>query len=249
MLLDNVIYLIRHAFKLPGFIFDFLVFRRGLKSFVCRSRDVLPMLNEKTPTMGFDAHYIYHTGWAARVLKDLAPVHHVDISSALMFSAVISAHTNVSYYDFRKPSVALSNMQCGVQDATSLTFESDSIESLSCMHVIEHIGLGRYGDAIDNQGDMRAASELARVLKPGGHLLIVVPVGDEQSIRFNAHRIYSYQGVMGMFRELECLEFAFLHDKKDNLFIRDAVESDTRGSAYGCGCFLFRKPLSPGRLQ
>ncbi len=248
MLMDKVLYLVRNAFKLPAFIIDFVRFRRGLKSFRCRWVDVLPMLNEKTSSMDFDAHYIYHTGWAARVLRELAPAHHIDISSALMFSAVMSAYTKVSYYDFRKPSVVLSNLQCGVQDATRLTFESNSIESLSCMHVIEHIGLGRYGDAVDNKGDLLAASELSRVIKPGGQLLIVVPVGADQTVRFNAHRIYSYRGVLNMFNELELLEFAFLHDKKDNQFFRFAAESDTTGSVYGCGCFLFRKPMSSGVL-
>jgi hypothetical protein len=248
MLFDKVLYLLRHMFKLPAFVVDFLTFKRGLKSFECRWIDILPMLNEKKSTMDFDAHYIYHTGWAARVLKELAPTHHVDISSALMFSAVISAYTKVTFYDFRKLSVMLPNLQCGVQDATHLTFNSNSIESLSCMHVLEHIGLGRYGDAINNKGDLLAAAELTRVIRPGGHLLIVVPVGVAQYVRFNAHRIYSYRGVVEMFRELDLLEFAFLNDQKDNLFTRFSVETDTLGSVYGCGCFLFTKPLRTGAL-
>jgi hypothetical protein len=59
------------------------------------------------------------------------------------------------------------------------------------MHVIEHIGLGRYGEALDPDGDLKAIRELVRVLAAGGNLLVVVPVGRPR-IQFNAHRIYDY---------------------------------------------------------
>jgi hypothetical protein len=36
------------------------------------------------------------------------------------------------------------------------------------MHVVEHIGLGRYGEPMDEQGDLKAIEELKRVLAPGG---------------------------------------------------------------------------------
>ncbi len=53
----------------------------------------------------------------------------------------------------------------------------ESIDRIdSCMHTIEHIGLGRYGDPLDAVGDQTALSELQRVVAPGGSLLIVVPV-------------------------------------------------------------------------
>ena len=45
------------------------------------------------------------------------------------------------------------------------------------MHVIEHIGLGRYGDEMDPDGDLKAIDELKRVLSRKGDLLFVVPVG------------------------------------------------------------------------
>ena len=40
------------------------------------------------------------------------------------------------------------------------TLADNSVDSLSCMHVIEHIGLGRYGDPINAKGDELAAGEL-----------------------------------------------------------------------------------------
>jgi hypothetical protein len=45
------------------------------------------------------------------------------------------------------------------------------------MHVVEHVGLGRYGDPIDANGDAQAIKELKCVLWPGGVLYFVVPTG------------------------------------------------------------------------
>ena len=120
-----------------------------------------------------------------------------------------------------------------------LPFEDNSIESLSCMHVIEHIGLGRYGDPLDPQGDLKAISELKRVLKPGGQLLFVVPVGSTAKIIFNAHRIYQYQQVAEYFKNLSLVSFALLTEKAD--FINPAGEADIKNLNYGMGCWWFKK--------
>lgn len=54
---------------------------------------------------------------------------------------------------------------------------------------LEHAGLGRYGDPLDPDADLMAMRDLARLLKPGGRLLVAVPVGAD-AVVWNAHRIY-----------------------------------------------------------
>lgn len=54
----------------------------------------------------------------------------------------------------------------------------------------EHDGLGRYGDPLDPEGDLKAMAYMRdQVLKPGGALLLAMPSGGD-FIEFNAHRIY-----------------------------------------------------------
>lgn len=53
----------------------------------------------------------------------------------------------------------------------------------------EHEGLGRYGDPLDPDGDLRAMREARELLKPGGILFLAVPVGRD-CVVWNAHRIY-----------------------------------------------------------
>jgi SAM-dependent methyltransferase len=107
------------------------------------------------------------------------------------------------------------------------------------MHTIEHVGLGRYGDPLDPEGDLKAISELKRVLKPGGDLLFVTPVG-KPTIAFNAHRIYSYEQVRDFFSPLELKEFSLVPDSGGLLVNADPAL--VAAQAYGCGCFWFRKP-------
>ena len=108
------------------------------------------------------------------------------------------------------------------------------------MHVVEHVGLGRYGDPLDPDGDLKAMAELKRVLAPGGNLLFVVPIGGAPKIMFNAHRIYSYQQVLDCFTGLELKEFALVPDNSaDGGLIANATREMSDAQNYGCGCFLF----------
>src|SRR5207253_10606962 len=70
----------------------------------------------------------------------------------------------------------------------SLPFADRSVESLSCLHVAEHVGLGRYGDELDPEGTVKAARELQRVVAPAGRLYFALPVGRPRTeFRSEAH--------------------------------------------------------------
>jgi len=102
------------------------------------------------------------------------------------------------------------------------------------------VGLGRYGDPIDYDGDLKAAAELRRVLAPGGQLLFVVPVGAEARIQFNAHRIYTPGQVIKMFGDLSLKEFTLIPDREqEGGLVISPDEELLATQQYGCGCFWF----------
>jgi SAM-dependent methyltransferase len=207
--------------------------------------DRYPCLEDATSDTGFDRHYVFHTAWAARVLALNKPESHIDISSSIYFTAISSAFVPIKFYDYRAANLDLPNLETGKADLTSLTFESNSIKSLSCMHVVEHIGLGRYGDTFDPDGDIKAIAELKRVLAVGGSLLFVVPIG-KPKVMFNAHRIYSYDQVISFFDDFKLIEFALIPDsEKDGNLIPGASREMADAQHYGCGCFWFRKTGVP----
>lgn len=209
--------------------------------FSLRWEDRYPCLNDATPTTNFDRHYIYHTAWAARIIKKTNPDLHIDISSILDFAAILSAFIPVRYYDYRPAKIQLDNLTSEHADLLALPFDDNSLESLSCMHTVEHVGLGRYGDPLDYDGDLKAINELKRVLAVSGDILFVVPIGKPR-IMFNAHRIYAYEQVMDYFKELSLRQFAVVPDNpEDGGIIVNATQKMADRQNYGCGCFWFRK--------
>lgn len=203
--------------------------------------DIFPCIFENTPYTRFDTHYIYHTAWAARKVKEINADSHVDISSSLYFSSIVSAFKPVHFYDFRPAKLNLSGLTSEAANLTHLSFPDNAFSSLSCMHTVEHVGLGRYGDTIDPEGDTKAAQELTRVTSKGGSLLFVVPVGRPR-IQFNAHRIYSYQMVLDMFPGMKLKEFSLIPDNAltDGVVYNATAEMADKQN-YGCGCFWFVK--------
>ncbi|TDG35299.1 DUF268 domain-containing protein [Pedobacter changchengzhani] len=202
---------------------------------------LIPFLNDKTSNTSFDPHYIYHPAWAARILAKTRPAFHIDISSTVSFCSIVSAFIPVRFYDYRPAKIQLSELAMGKADLMALPFADNSVESISCMHTVEHIGLGRYGDPIDYDGDIKAMKELARVLAPAGNLLFVVPVGFRR-IEFNAHRIYQYEDIIETFPSLEIVEFSLVPDDyEDKGLILNATKSEVNAQAWGCGCFWFTK--------
>lgn len=208
------------------------------KRFTVTDKDVWVFLDDATSETSFDAHYIYHPAWATRVVKKINPGRHVDISSTLHFCTTLSAFIPVDFYDYRPARLSLPDLYCGAADLTRLPFETDSIESLSCMHTIEHIGLGRYGDPLDPGADVKALRELQRVTRPGGSLLIVTPVG-EPKVQFNGQRIYSFELVNDLFENFELRDFSLLTDSGD--FLNEADPMLVRRQKHGCGCFWYIK--------
>lgn len=227
---------------IPRFFTQWLRFKNDPR-FQMTARHLYPCVTDATESTGFDRHYTFHTAWAARVLANTKPAVHYDVGSAIYFSTIVSAFIPVRFYDVRPARLTLSNLVSAQANLTQLPFDSNSIASLSCMHVMEHVGLGRYGDALDPQGDVKAIEELKRVVRPGGDLLFVVPLGGKARIQFNAHRIYTADLVKSSFQShFDLQEWTLIpEDPADGDLIVNPPTALVDRQFYGCGCFWFKK--------
>lgn len=228
--------------KAPFIFVDFIIYSFLDKNnrFFLPLAEFYPQLRDKTIKTSFDRHYVYHAAWAVRKVKEINPAVHFDISSTLFFSATLSAFIPVKFFDYRPADIVLPDLASLQADLLSLPFADNSVSSLSCMHVVEHVGLGRYGDKIDPDGDIMAISELKRVLAPGGSLLFVAPIGKQAIIQFNAHRIYTYDMVRELFSDLTLKEFSLIPERSGSIIV-NAAQADVEKENYACGCFWFKK--------
>lgn len=197
----------------------------------------LPCLKDDESSHDYCPVYLHFNAWASRVLLQSRPAKHVDFGGLTYFVGIMSALIPMEYYDIRPLNTAIPNLKTGVADLTRLPFPDEHFESVSCLHTAEHVGMGRYGDELDVNGDLKAAKELCRVVKKGGQLIIVLPVGNPR-VCFNAHRIYSYQQVIDMFPGFELKEFTLFDPPQ---YIVNANPERVKGITEGAGCFWFTK--------
>ena len=82
----------------------------------------------------------------------------------------------------------------------------------------DHDGLGRYGDPIDPDGDLKAMETVKRVLKGDGLLIFTVPIGPDVIV-WNLHRRYGKLRLPHLLRGwegVECIGW------KEELVMQDA---------------------------
>ena len=223
---------------LPRYIKNWVAYNKMSPSEPIRFMDAHPCLADWRPSTPFDPHYLFQGAWLARHLQKMESARHFDVGSSVMMVSVLSAVAKTVFVDFRPLNVRLTGLFSIAGNITCLPFKSNSIKSLSSLHVIEHIGLGRYGDHLDPEGSIKAAKELERVLAPGGMLYLSLPVG-RQRVCFNAHRIISPTQVLGMFAELDLHAFSFVDDEGN--YHEKAKPEYAANCSYGCGMYVFRK--------
>jgi SAM-dependent methyltransferase len=228
----------------------YAAFFRDLRSFRAaggdaRMLDFYPCLFDKTAASSIDTHYFHQAIWAFRHIRESATAAHVDIASQVNFVGLLTCITRVTFVDIRPLELDIPNYIGLRGSIVELPFADGAVESLSCLHVIEHIGLGRYGDPLDPRGPERAAREIARVLRAGGRAYISTPVGRPR-VQFNGQRVFSIREVPEIFRGLALVEFSLV-DARGTL--REKIDpagadihEDGAGLDCGLGMFVFQKP-------
>ena len=198
-------------------------------------RNFYPWLVDKYGQAGYVDPYFYQDTWCARKIFESRPALHVDVGSSLMTAGILSQFCDLTYVDIRPLSVSLPGLTFKQGDLLSLPFEPDSVESLSSLSVVEHVGLGRYGDSLDPHGTDKACSELSRILRLEGALYVAVPTAKIAATYFNAHRIFNPDEFIAKFPGLVLTEERY--GTSNGIFGRSQYEMMGMPEAYGCFCF------------
>ena len=165
------------------------------------------------------------------------PGVHVDVGSTLLAMAVIAQYVDVILVDIRPLSINLPGLSFRKGTLLDLPFASDSVESISSLNVVEHVGLGRYGDPLDPRGTDKACAELTRVLGRGGSLYVATPTQRDARTYFNAHRTFSPDNFIQNFRTLSLAEERYATETG----LLDREQYERAGVPYAYGCYHFVK--------
>lgn len=204
-----------------------------------------PILDDFTDKAGnAKGHYFHQDLLVASFLHERKPVRHIDVGSRVDgFVAHVAAFREIDVFDIRAlPQSAHKNIRFTQSDFISDS-SSNLADSVSCLHAIEHFGLGRYGDPIDVEGHTKGVDNLVRMLKNDGHLYISFPIGKSDQVFFNAHRVFHPQSILefdAIKKNLNLVRFDYVDDAGD--LHLDCQVSDVVGKVkYGCGIYTFHK--------
>lgn len=196
----------------------------------------LPMLTEFGESSGHLGAYFFQDLQVARWILTAQPRRHVDVGSRLDgFIGHLAVFRQVDVLDIRPQPLSVPNVHFHQVDlAADLPAEWVACtDSLSCLHTIEHFGLGRYGDDVDPLGHLKGLEQLKRMVKPGGRFYLSTPIGPER-VEFNAHRIFAASTVTGWFRDGWTIErFAVVDDA---LRLHPDVDWQSEAAANHFGC-------------
>ena len=155
--------------------------------------------------------------------------------------AHVASFRNIEVLDIRPLDSTIQNIEFRQADLMALPPDlKDYCDSLSCLHAIEHFGLGRYGDPIDFEGHVKGLNNLYAILKPGGTLYLSCPIGP-QRIEFNAHRVFSLKYLLSLFEGKFIIRSISFVDDRGDLHEDVPLTDDTLATNFGCnyGCGIF----------
>ena len=181
----------------------------------------------------------------ANLIHKSNPIRHIDIASRVDgFVAHVASFREIDVLDIRRLEQSIhANIKFSMLDLMSDISEKEITDSLSCLHAIEHFGLGRYGDPINPNGHLTGFNNVIKLLKKNGTLYISFPITSlGTKVYFNAHRVFNYLEILSWqgSENLILKRFDVVDDKGD-LFLNQDINDLKLKMNFGCGIYTFLK--------
>jgi len=192
-------------------------------------------------------HYFHQDLLVARRVFENKPEVHVDVGSSVKgFVAHVAVFRPIKVLDIRSQKSRVKNIEF-IQADMMQSLRQELVEccdSLSCLHALEHFGLGRYGDPVNHDGHLRGLENLYRALKPNGKFYLSVPIG-KQRVEFNAHRVFDVAYLLEIFKgkyRVDCFSYVDdLGELHENAELTSSWVGENFGCVWGCGIFELTK--------
>lgn len=199
-----------------SFIKDYLKFKKQFKGEII----LFPSLSDFNTSSGnSESDYFVQDTLVSSLIYKSKPEMHLDVGSRIDgFISIISLFMKVKIIDIRPLEINNKNISFIKFDFTKKLPQHliEKFESVSCLHTLEHIGLGRYKDQIDPNGYKLFLNNLFFCLKKGGKIYLSTIVGEEKVI-FNTHRIFDLKKLVKLFPKNIKILNKYLVDKNAKL--------------------------------
>jgi hypothetical protein len=192
--------------------------------------------------------YFWQDLLVARWLYDAKPRRHIDIGSRFDgFVAHVASFREIEVFDIRPITTKIPNVvfrQADLMSPNPVPSSWEGCDSLSCLHVIEHFGLGRYGDSINPKGYKFGIANLAKLLNVGGRLYLSTPIGQER-VEFNANHVFNPNTIISIAEsvglKLLTITVIGMDDTIRQVELEQAAILELSHAYYNLGIFSFVK--------
>jgi len=205
-----------------------------------------PMLNDSLEEAGISkGHYFHQDLLVASYIYKSNPETHIDIGSRIDgFVAHVASFRKIQIIDIRNLNeIGHENISFIKLDLTKNENSYLLSDSVSCLHAIEHFGLGRYGDTIDPIGHIKGFNNILKLLKKNGTLYISFPISKNNEIHFNSQRVFNPNDIFNwptQENKISLKKFDYV-DAQGNLHLNTKISDIESIKEYGCGIYTFKK--------
>jgi hypothetical protein len=204
-----------------------------------------PMILDRNGESAELGEYFWQDLFVAKQVINTNPKRHIDVGSRIDgFVAHLACVRPIEVFDIRPLNSKVENVEFVQWDITNpLSDYHEIADCVTCLHTIEHIGLGRYGDPLDPDGWKKGLESLGKLLKRGGEMWLSVPIG-KQRVEFNAHRVFDPRTIAQYVKTqgLSLVEFHYLDNNRiiKSTNLEQDMEKLSREN-YSLGIFLFKE--------
>jgi len=152
-------------------------------------------------------------------------------ASSLLGLELVSLGHDVEVLDLRPSPLRHPRLTVRRVDLFENDLPDDSFDGISCISVIEHVGLERYGGKHHENGDLLFMEELRRLCRQGGIILLSAPYGRGHDPQVNGppvgYRIYDRERLARLIADFELIRLRFFVMQQGCWVEQDQADADT----------------------